>query len=781
MDIRKDAMSTHKITPYKGVMKAILTEIGFAAGGFLAGRATLPFGAAPFGFALVCCSGKHTLSVFSGVCLSAFLHTDRAVLLAAYTLALVLRIAISLPYVKRSGGTYTVGGIADGLFSEPPSLRIVIAAVSAFSVGLWRWIRGGFLYYHLFGALLLITVAAIGAFLWRALPWVDRSEAKSRLHKSLAWLTACGVAVFALRGWSIYGISLSALLCILICLAITHKKGIAFGATTAIFSGLAVSVAYAPLFVFAAICYGFLSSVRTSLGCFAAVGVAMAWGIHTGGIGFVTSLLPAIMSGCLLFFVGVKLFGKTDVQAQSESKDVAPSPENSTSITDDVHIAAARLDDAAKKIKALCQGLSSISEALLSSEAYTKDHRDNSESPLTEGYSAEFGEEHVVAHSDAIPINGGKKYTDISTEINDRLSSHSHSTSSEERTEARALDLRAISDYLARIMISNDSEYIPDTELGKKIADKLISAYPNINPVVCALGGERKRIIVSAHDGEFLQRNCEDILRHTEDICGFRLVADEPFDVGGSYYLTFYQRPVLDALISRKSQRSARETEFCGDSVGIINDSDNGKIFAFISDGMGSGRSAAMTSELCTLFLQKLLPINCSYMGDTSTHRSHDTGGDAWIRTTIEMLNGFLRSRGGVGEDECSATIDLGVLDLINGRIGFYKSGAAPTYVFRDGSLFKLGSRTFPIGIIKDPDVGSINMELLPGDVIVMVSDGVTGGREECPELFEMLRSRIATHSSEQLAEAVIRYAEDTDSPDDISVIVIKVQEKVFE
>jgi stage II sporulation protein E len=101
--------------------------------------------------------------------------------------------------------------------------------------------------------------------------------------------------------------------------------------------------------------------------------------------------------------------------------------------------------------------------------------------------------------------------------------------------------------------------------------------------------------------------------------------------------------------------------------------------------------------------------------------------------------------------------------------------------VFRDGSLFKLGSRTFPIGIIKDPDVGSINMELLPGDVIVMVSDGVTGGREECPELFEMLRSRIATHSSEQLAEAVIRYAEDTDSPDDISVIVIKVQEKVFE
>ena len=148
---------------------------------------------------------------------------------------------------------------------------------------------------------------------------------------------------------------------------------------------------------------------------------------------------------------------------------------------------------------------------------------------------------------------------------------------------------------------------------------------------------------------------------------------------------------------------------------------------------------------------------------------------------TLELLNAFLRHRNGTGEHECSATVDLGVLDLVDGRAGFYKSGAAPTYFFRDGALFKLRSRTAPIGIIKELDSGRINMELLPGDVIVMVSDGVTQGREECPELFELLRSRLMTHSADQLADVILRYAEESGCTDDVSAVVLKIEERLYD
>ena len=131
MDIRKETVLTKKKSVRKNTLNALLTETGFATGGFLAGLATLTFGATPFGFALLCCSGKHTLSILAGVCLSALMHTDRAMLLAAYALVTILRTALSVPYAKRQGGTYDTG-----LFSEPPSLRVMTAALGAFLVGL---------------------------------------------------------------------------------------------------------------------------------------------------------------------------------------------------------------------------------------------------------------------------------------------------------------------------------------------------------------------------------------------------------------------------------------------------------------------------------------------------------------------------------------------------------------------------------------------------------------------------------------------------------------------
>ena len=127
------------------------------------------------------------------------------------------------------------------------------------------------------------------------------------------------------------------------------------------------------------------------------------------------------------------------------------------------------------------------------------------------------------------------------------------------------------------------------------------------------------------------------------------------------------------------------------------------------------------------MFLQKMLSTS------NSCHSS------------LKLLNGFLRNKGGGSLHECSATVDLLELDLILGRASFYKSGAAPTYVFRDGSLFKLRSKTVPVGIIRELDSKKTSFDVGDGDVIVMVSDGVTQGKDECPWLFELLKKLAKT------------------------------------
>ena len=81
--------------------------------------------------------------------------------------------------------------------------------------------------------------------------------------------------------------------------------------------------------------------------------------------------------------------------------------------------------------------------------------------------------------------------------------------------------------------------------------------------------------------------------------------------------------------------------------------------YALISDGMGTGEDAAFTSELCSVFLEKMLGAGNS------------------IETSLKMLNGFIRSKSRASSaGECSATVDLLELDLLTGSASFVKSGA---------------------------------------------------------------------------------------------------------
>ena len=106
-------------------------------------------------------------------------------------------------------------------------------------------------------------------------------------------------------------------------------------------------------------------------------------------------------------------------------------------------------------------------------------------------------------------------------------------------------------------------------------------------------------------------------------------------------------------------------------------------------------------------------------------------------------------------------------------RASFYKSGAAPTYVYRNGSLFKLRSRTVPVGIIRELDFRKIDLELSEGDLVVMVSDGVTDGKEECPWLFDLLRNQSGA-DPDRLCELIVKYAKSEGATDDITALVIK-------
>lgn len=203
-------------------------------------------------------------------------------------------------------------------------------------------------------------------------------------------------------------------------------------------------------------------------------------------------------------------------------------------------------------------------------------------------------------------------------------------------------------------------------------------------------------------------------------------------------------------VVMGKCSVSAKEG-VCGDSASAFVSRD-GYFRALLSDGMGSGSEAAFTAMTVTLFLERLLSAGVP------------------MASALRITNSFLRER----QIECSATVDVVELDLVRGGANFYKSGAAPSFVLRSGKLFKLRSRTIPIGILPSADAEAISFDVIPGDIIVMLSDGVTQNDEDCPWLYDTLcdtRITNLTATAKRIAEEAERR-----SADDVTVMLLRVE-----
>jgi stage II sporulation protein E len=330
-----------------------------------------------------------------------------------------------------------------------------------------------------------------------------------------------------------------------------------------------------------------------------------------------------------------------------------------------------------------------------------------------------------------------------------------------EKTEIFALDYDAISKILNDAISENEEEFKIDASMSKKVAAIIEEdGYGSHN--VSVFGKRKIKIIARGLDLCDKSGDVSSLIEKLEDATGAKL-KNPTFELAfGSVNMQTEAKRAYSAE-SAFANASCDGESICGDTVSIF-ENKNDYLYALISDGMGTGRSAALASETANVFLRNML-----------------TAGNR-METSLRMLNSVLRVKGSKSEDECSATVDLLQLDLYSGALTLIKSGAAPTFVLRRGNVFKLASPSFPIGILRAIDAKQLNIQCEDGDVIVMISDGATRGGDECPYLNSLLReSDVADEAPEKIADKIIRRAKaEADAPsDDISVIVVKVKKEI--
>ena len=241
------------------------------------------------------------------------------------------------------------------------------------------------------------------------------------------------------------------------------------------------------------------------------------------------------------------------------------------------------------------------------------------------------------------------------------------------------------------------------------------------------------------------------VLAGLSELCGYELACKSSEYRDGVYSYRFCQRENL-ALQVTAAQRNKSGENVCGDSFSAFKSVRYQKVLA-LSDGMGSGAEAGRVSQLTLEVLQHLLESGFGPENACSL-----------VNTTLLL---------GCGGQSFS-TLDLASVNLFNGKADFYKMGAAPTLILRDGKAYEVFCKSLPAGVMEEPHAEHRSCRLREGDIVLMLSDGV----EITHEILKYCQQAKGKNLSE-LCEEILRLADaDGKAADDMTVTAARVCRK---
>lgn len=214
----------------------------------------------------------------------------------------------------------------------------------------------------------------------------------------------------------------------------------------------------------------------------------------------------------------------------------------------------------------------------------------------------------------------------------------------------------------------------------------------------------------------------------------------------------FEEKAAFRVLVGT-AQHPFKNNKICGDCIGRLRDLSGNEI-ALISDGMGTGSRAAVDGTMAATLMEKLL--SCSFS----------------FESALKTVNCALMVK---STDESIATVDGVSINVYSGETDFYKAGAAASFVRRGSEVAIVEEQSLPVGIIRDVCFAHKKTRLQNGDIVLLVSDGVTTG--DCGWVNDELLA-WSTNSMDDLAAhiaSLARLRSNKDNEDDITVVALKI------
>ena len=708
---------------------------------------------------------------------------------------------------EEGSGAAVLAWAEKNLFEEHISLRMAFTALAAFGTGAWALLHGGFLSYDFWGAVLCTLLSPLFTYVFYAA--TDRRMRTSAFREA-GILGSLALVTRSLSGVVIplFGLDLGEGAALTAAVLAGGSYGGTAGGLVGLACGVFLEPLYAPAYALAGLVTGWFSASYSgsvfalgkggsrALGILGGMTAVLIWCICSGGYSGLAHLIPEVL---LVSAAVLPFYAYDKLKLPAHWYGILPD----TGRSERTAVAEMVMAGREKKLTALGDGMRSMGEMLggVSDKLVRpgpREMRDLAERCF-DGYCSrcagqnqcreqEFSrwQEMIARMGQTLAEEGGVSGGDIPPQMGTRcaamgqiLDDINHAAAlrigerrSGDRLRVAAEDYTHMGRLLEESARLEEEAGTPDRELTARL-ERILSAGDFSAGSVSVYGTRHKRIFVHDIDLSGTRMGGEEIAALFASVVGLPLSVPE-FSLNGSVLsMEMHTRDscrcewgkcarAASSLTGETGKRhgfstgsfpEAEPSAPSGDTVAAF--TGDGRQYMLLSDGMGTGRMAALTSGMAAVFLERML-----------------TAG-AGLETALKMLNNVIRA----GCDECAATVDLCEIDMVTLEARFVKSGAAPSFVIRGGSLFRLQSKTVPIGILRALDAEMIRFTVEPGDVIVMLSDGIARSFEECPWLLDFISTDedVLSGDVQRAAEKIVEQAAARGARDDITAGILRV------
>lgn len=777
--------------------RQIVSAAAFAVGGALLSGASA-FGVYPFSLALLASAEGFLTAAAAlvGGVIGAVAAADFAPSAIAYVLLFLARVTVG---VWLNGGEKSPS--ARGFFTaavrqgarESVWLRAAFATAAAMASGALStlWGSAPSIARVIFAA--IVTPVAVLAFCTATVGQMRRTQLRDvgvqlflfavvralrdaeGLPFSAGVIAAFAISVMAARGvFSRRGTP-----------GVSDSGRIMTGVLSGVVVGLAQDPGGAPIYAAAALAAGMLFSLSPAIAVMAGWAAASALSFAGGGLISLAAVMPELTVTAALL---VPLMHFSLIPAPMREKPVAESA-GAAAMT--AALSTERADLALSRLRTLSGAFHSLSDTLTAlSQKLTRPSLSQLRELCSRSFDARCAacenrvlcRERECAQTDdtvcrlALSLHKEGRLTaalippslaarchrmdEILTEIEHSFACAARDAREGDHSDIFAEDFSSLSAMLETAAEEAAQSFSEDEETSRRLRREL-AAMDFYAGAVTVFGVRRRRILAQDLDLTRLRLGGDEIREAFERLLNVPLSQPE-YQIDGEHVSLRMESVPRLAVEEGSFSRAAGENGAPGKKKSPPNgdfvlhfETDDGRYYMLVCDGMGTGGEASVTARLSAAFLEELL---C---------------GGAQMSAALTMLNSYLRQR----SMECSAGIDLMEIDRYSGEAKFVKSGAAPSFVLRGGRLFRLSSKTAPIGILRALDAEMIRFSLEPGDTVVMLSDGVSENFEDSAWLCDMLASpSVAEDAPDALAQKIVRAAVVAPAHrDDVSAAVVRV------